>query len=123
MTDYKYFGHNLDFVADTDTEKYSFRIIDAMNLSEVAQKSVSGRPGLILEGTLGSRMPLPSDGTRMGRDGIHLGNWMGPKRCKAHGESGRDPFGPGMGPGRAQDRTLSGPSNRDLRQYSCDTPL
>ena len=24
---------------------------------------------------------------------------------KAHGESGRDPFGPGMGPGRAQDRT------------------
>ena len=24
---------------------------------------------------------------------------------KAHDESGRDPFGPGMGPGRAQDRT------------------
>ena len=31
--------------------------------------------------------------------------WVRNAVNKAHGESGRDPFGPGMEPGRAQDRT------------------
>ena len=74
-------------------------------ISEVAKKSVSARPGPILEGTLASRMGP-------GRAGMAptLGTWMGPKYCKnkAHGESGRDTLGPGMGPGRAQDRTQAG---------------
>ena len=45
--------------------------------SEVAKKSVSARPGPILEGTLGSRM-----GPGRAGDGPHLGTWMGPKHCK-----------------------------------------
>ena len=69
--------------------------------SEVAEKSVSAHPGPIPENA------REQDGTKTGRDGPHLGTWMGPEMLenKAHGESGRDPFGPGMGPGRAQDRT------------------
>ena len=37
MADENYFGHklhNLYFVADTDTEKYYFRIISAMDLDK-----------------------------------------------------------------------------------------
>ena len=54
------------------------------------------------------------DGTRTGRDGPHLGTWMGPKHCKTKhmanldgttSDPGWDLDGPRIGPGRAQDRT------------------
>ena len=45
------------------------------------------------------------DGTRTGRDGRHLGTWMGPKHCKTKHMASLDGITSGMGPGRAQDRT------------------
>ena len=52
------------------------------------------------------RSARDQDGTGTDRDGPHLGTWTGRNAVnKAHGEFGRDRFGPGMGPGRAQDRT------------------
>ena len=52
------------------------------------------------------------DGTRTGRDGPHLGTWMGPKHCKAKhmanldgttSDPGWDLDGPGIGPRRVSD--------------------
>ena len=42
------------------------------------------------------------DGTRTGRDGPHLGTWMGPKCCKTKHMANLDgtPSDPGWGPGR-----------------------
>ena len=34
VADRNWFGHNFDFIADTDTEKYYFWIISAMNLDK-----------------------------------------------------------------------------------------
>ena len=49
------------------------------------------------------RKPREQDGTRTGRDGPHLGTWMGPKYCKTKHMANLD--GTPLGPGRAQDRT------------------
>ena len=73
----------------------------AMRFSEVAKGSVSARPGPTLEGTLGSRMGpgragmAPTSGPGWVRNTVKQSTWRiwtGPPR-------------PGMGPGRAQDRT------------------
>ena len=69
--------------------------------SEVAKKSVSARPVPILEGTLGSRMGP-------GRPGMAPTSGPGWVRNTAKQSTWRiwmGPLGPGMGPGRAQDRT------------------
>ena len=44
MADKNDFGHNFDFIADTDTEKYCFRIISAMN-SDKRYKGILGLGG------------------------------------------------------------------------------
>ena len=70
-------------------------------LSEVAKKSVSARPGPILEGTLGSRMGpgragmAPTSGLGWVRNAVKQSTWR----------IWTDPFRPGMGPGWAQDGT------------------
>ena len=77
--------------------------------SEVAEKSVSARPGPILEGTLGSRMGpgragmAPTSGPGWVRNTVKQSTWQiwtGPPRT-------RDGtwMGPGQDPGEGQDGT------------------
>ena len=80
--------------------------------SEVAKKLVSARSGPILEGKLG---------TRTGRDGPHLGTWMGLKRRKTKHIANLDgtPSDPGAtwtGPDRIQARVwMAAPRNSKRR--------
>ena len=75
------------------------RSISALQFSEVAKQSVSARPGPILGGTLGSR-------TGPGRAGMAPTSGRVPNTVKqSTWRIWTGHLGPGMGPGRAQDRT------------------